>query len=284
MHALHRAKVAWFTDEGHDLRGVVHIGANTGQEIPWYLHAGHRPILAFEPHPDAFADLQRDYGDVHGVICVNAALGEEDGELTLLMPEDGDTQRGSKFHPVPWHGEGHEWTRTPSTGHLNVPLRRFDSWVAETGIDLTPFDVLVVDVQGMELEVLRGMGRTLDGFRFLNVECSERAMYDGEASAREVIDWLAAQGFEQQTPTETHDDILFMRMREPAMEGAPQPHWPGSDGEPPPDSMRRKPGPEPSGVPPLREWALANGWPELKDGRRKAPEAARRAYAEAFPA
>lgn len=280
MHEVVRAKIAWFSDEGHALRGVVHVGANVGQEIPWYLHRNHRPIIAFEPHPDAFADLDSVYGDGHGVICVNAALGDTDGELTLLVPQDGDSQRVSKYQPIPYHGEGHEWTHTPNTGgELHVPLRRFDSWAAETCIDLSPFDVLVVDVQGMELEVLRGMGSRLDGFRYLNIECSASPVYDGEVAAQEVIDWLAAQGFERQTPVEVHDDILFLRVREPAA-GAPAqaPSAERQRAESAEAALERK-GYDPD-PPALNEWAKGNGW----KGRGPIPKAVREAYAKAFPA
>lgn len=302
MHPIVRAKIAWFSDEGHALRGVVHIGANDGEEISWYLHRNHRPVLAFEPHPEPFAELQRMYGAPHGVICVNVALGDADGDLVLQVPEDGDTKHSSKYPPVPTDGEPHAWTLVPNATTLAVPLRRFDSWAQETCIDLSPFDVLVVDVQGMELEVLRGMGRCLDGFRYLNIECSERAMYEGEASAQEVIDWLRAQGFEQQTPIETHDDILFLRVREPepyvhtlpsgmGAEYAIEDHWePASQAVEAPAPIADDLGyahaaaAEDADVspPPLREWARANGWPGVKNFGR-VPKAAQDAYAAAFP-
>jgi len=285
MHSLVRAKIAWFTDEGHEMRGVVHIGANDGEEVAWYLQRDHRPVLAFEPHPEPFGELQAMYGDPHGVICVNMALGDRDGELTLQIPEDGDTKHASKYPPVPTDGDNHAWTLVPNAAAITVPLRRFDSWAAETCIDLAPFDVLVIDVQGMELEVLRGMGRTLDGFRFLNIECSEQAMYDGEASAQEVIDWLRVQGFEPQTPIETHDDILFLRVREPEAADARVESVAdlGRASESVDRDSARGSKPVADPRPPLREWARENGWPEMKDGRRRVPDEAKQAYAEAFP-
>jgi FkbM family methyltransferase len=214
MHEVRRAQVAHFVDEGHEVHGVVHVGAHDGAECAWYVTNGHVPVIAFEPQPEPFADLQALYGGPHGVICVPVALGAEDGEMTLHVPEDGNTERSSRYTPIPTDGEAHAWTLIPPRASTTVPLRRFDSWVRETGIDLAPFDVLVVDAQGMELEVLRGMGDHLAGFTYLVVECSERPVYDGEAPAQEVVDWLAEQGFEPQTPVCVHDDIMFLRVRE----------------------------------------------------------------------
>lgn len=209
MHDVARADVEYFTEHGFQIKGIIHVGANIGQEIPWYLSKNYLPIIAFEPHPVAFKELRRIYGRV--VMCMPFALGEKGGTLTLLMPKDGDTQRASKYVPIPT--EGHDWTTFPLEGEVQVPMVRFDTWARhhDTVVDLRAYDTLVIDVQGMELEVLKGFGSCLKGFNFLVVECSDRPVYDGEASAMEVIKFLAKNGFIRLTEIEGHDDILFRR-------------------------------------------------------------------------
>lgn len=209
MHELVRADVEYFTEHGFKIRGIVHVGANTGQELPWYLDKLYLPILAFEPHPVAFAELHRVYGKV--AICSPFALGSAAGTLTLLIPEDGDMERGSKYHPI--ETPGHDWTTVKMASEIRVPIIRFDSWVRnhDNLLNISAYDTLVIDVQGMELEVLKGFGKYLGGFHFLVVECSASPVYDGEASAQEVINYLTSRGFMQLTPTEEHDDIIFKR-------------------------------------------------------------------------
>ncbi|KKL26568.1 hypothetical protein LCGC14_2394040, partial [marine sediment metagenome] len=75
------------------------------------------------------------------------------------------------------------------------------------------YNCLVVDVQGMELQVLKGFGPHLDGMDCLNIECSETPVYEGEAPAYDIVVWLAARGFYNITPIQAHNDILFVKRR-----------------------------------------------------------------------
>ena len=55
--------------------------------------------------------------------------------------------------------------------------------------------VIKIDVQGFELEALRGCEHWLDRFLAVYVECSFMPLYEGQALAHEVIDWLHPHGF-----------------------------------------------------------------------------------------
>jgi FkbM family methyltransferase len=208
MHDPVESSVEWFTDNGYVVKGVVHVGANDGKEIAWYVAKNYRPVLAFEPHPAAFAELKTHYWN-HALLWP-LALGAENGTLKLYVPTDDNTERSSKYKPIPTLG--HDWTMIPmNEGPIDVPLARFDSWATRGGIDLSPFNTLVIDVQGMELEVLEGFGDYLKGFANLVVECSRRPVYKGEPAADKVVGWLIKKGFTPKTPIEEHDNVLFVR-------------------------------------------------------------------------
>jgi FkbM family methyltransferase len=209
MHEVVRADVEYFAEHGFKIKGIVHIGANTGQEIPWYLWKLYMPLLVFEPIPESFSELHRVYGK--HAICAPFALGSKNETITLRIPEDGDAEKASKYTPI--ETVGHDWTKVPMTKEINVQCLRFDTWADNHNhvIDISAYDTVVIDVQGMELEALKGFGKYLQGFHFLVVECSASPVYDGEASAQEVINYLTSRGFIQLTPIEEHDDIIFKR-------------------------------------------------------------------------
>ena len=75
----------------------------------------------------------------------------------------------------------------------------------------SPYGTLVVDVQGMELETLEGFGEHLRHFTYLCIELSAKPVYDGEASAAEVINFLALYGFRQRTIVAEHADVVFSK-------------------------------------------------------------------------
>lgn len=207
MHDVIEAPVEWFTSNGYHISGIIHVGANDGKELAWYVTKKYQPILAFEPHPQAFEELKKHYWN--HAISWNLALGSESGSLQLYIPEDGDTEKSSKYKSIPT--EGHNWTNIPIGSTIIVPVIRFDLWAVRGGIDLSPFNTVVIDVQGMELEVLQGFGLYLGVFDFLVIECSKKPVYDGESSAQEVVDWLEENGFRAVSPIEEHDNIFFVR-------------------------------------------------------------------------
>lgn len=55
--------------------------------------------------------------------------------------------------------------------------------------------LLKLDVQGFELEALRGCEDLLHRFAWVYAECSFCELYAGQALADEVIAWLRARGF-----------------------------------------------------------------------------------------
>lgn len=191
-------------------RGIIHVGANDGAEIDWYIDRGLSPVLCLEPNPAALRRGEERWHDEESVSFVGLALGAEDYWLDLYVPADGDDEKTSRYLAVPT--PGHDWTSVPAADTIRAMQVRFDGLMQSMPINLSQFGTLVVDVQGMELEVLEGFGVYLQAFRYLCVELSESPMYDGEAPAAEVIKFLAERGFRQETPVEPHNDVCFSRI------------------------------------------------------------------------
>ena len=92
-----------------------------------------------------------------------------------------------------------------------VRIVRYEDFMKDEPYNPQDYNFLNMDVQGMELAALKGMGDQLDYFDVLVIECSDAPVYQGEAPASEIIEWLNARGFDQMTPTKLHNDILFVR-------------------------------------------------------------------------
>ena len=52
-----------------------------------------------------------------------------------------------------------------------------------------------VDVQGFKLNVLKGGNRLLPDFEYVYIECSFIELYDGQALANDIIDFLHQKNF-----------------------------------------------------------------------------------------
>jgi FkbM family methyltransferase len=127
------------------------VGANVGYHsfLAAALLEGRGAVHAFEPWPTVFDDLAAN-ARLNGFrsLDVNClALADRDGESSLFVPD------------------GPEWTTASlvpdgsARVRESVPAMRFDTYCRRRGIERV--DLLKIDVEGAELQVLRGMGSLL---------------------------------------------------------------------------------------------------------------------------
>lgn len=129
---------------------VWDVGANLGlyttRFSDWVGPAGH--VVAFEPVPSCFQRLSERIDGSSNVSTLNLALGDRKGQLSMRLAEDP-------------HGATHTFLDVdrPSNETLDLPVRSGDELCREGRLP-TP-NVLKIDVEGFELEVLRGLDATL---------------------------------------------------------------------------------------------------------------------------
>lgn len=204
--ALDRVKVGEFAKLGYrePLRGVVHIGANDGYEVKWYRQIGVEKVLCFEPLDQARNRFVAANPDTP---VSSLALGNMNGTVMLKIAGDG-VDGASSFLDNLKVVNPNAITHRPVVGQQEVVMRR---WSDIADLHKDDFNCCVIDVQGMELDVLRGMDEEIQKFDYFVVECSAKPVYKGEAAADEVVAFMAKAGFEAITPIALHDDVLFVK-------------------------------------------------------------------------
>lgn len=207
--AKYRVKISHFTEKGHDITGVVHIGTNDGYEFQWYRKLGIEYFVGFEPLPSAVEAFQQNYPTLATgkEFFFPFALGTEHNVKRMLNVTQGDGQGSSFYEEVEKFAQNEVKRRIP------VLVKRYDRFIEEISptLPLEKLDCLVLDVQGAELEVLTGMSKFLALFKYLNIELSEEAVYQRGPNANEVIHFLDHFGFKQDSEVEPHNDVFFFR-------------------------------------------------------------------------
>lgn len=131
---------------------VYDIGANVGffSIISARLTGETGRVIAFEPVP-ANADLVRrnaELNDLGNITVVEKAVSDHSGSGELVLAEYSGGAALSTTTPPP-----------DAAGSIEVELVTVDAAVAAG--ELPAPDVVKIDVEGVELEVLRGMSETL---------------------------------------------------------------------------------------------------------------------------
>jgi FkbM family methyltransferase len=175
-----------------DIATVVDVGANIGQFslLSTVLFPNAR-IYAFEPLPVAADRFARLFAGDDRVRLHRAALGPERGTATLHVSARDDSSSLLPISDV----QRSVFPGTQEVATRTVPVGPLSDFLAPT--ELTAPALLKIDVQGFELEVLRGAETLLGAFEWLYVEASWLALYEGQALAGEVIAYATGRGFER---------------------------------------------------------------------------------------
>jgi FkbM family methyltransferase len=169
---------------------VIDVGANRGQFAVFALHRfPHAQLLCFEPLVEAHQKLTKLVGGDPRVRIEQCAIGSTDGSLRMNVAREDDSS--SLLEPTALQLEA--FPNTDSTSSIDVPIRTLDG-VVDIETLIRPF-LIKIDVQGFELEVIRGAQRLLEEDGDLLVECSFAELYAGQALADEVVATLLSQGY-----------------------------------------------------------------------------------------
>ncbi len=170
--------------------GVVQVGAHTGQEVKALTRCGFRRLVMVEPNRDHTVALRAQLERHHAAArlappagghppreVVLAAAGRERGQAVLHVTEYD--QQASMLPPLP-----------PLVVSRNdvtpvIPVREVQHGC----------NVLVLDVQGAELEVLAGAD--LDRLQLAVIEGSTWPRYDGGATVATIADYMRARGWQE---------------------------------------------------------------------------------------
>jgi FkbM family methyltransferase len=200
---------------GLDCRTVVDIGANRGQfALVARQCQPHARIISFEPLPAAAAKFRAVFAGDGRVTLHEVAIGPAPGNATIHVSRRDDS---SSLLPI----TSTQVALFPGTGEVATatvrvaPLREFIP-----AADIQAPALIKLDVQGYELEALRGCEDLLDRFAYVYSECSFVELYAGQPLADEVTSWMRERGFKLHGEHNTvHDrggraiqaDFLFAR-------------------------------------------------------------------------
>ena len=169
---------------------VLDIGANRGMfSAALALATKGVPFHAFEPLPTLHAELSDRIGRIPGIELHKCGLGAASGTADL---HHGTFHEASSLLPMQKrHQELFPGSR-PTT-KTSVSIITLDEFFAARPTLRQAF--IKLDVQGYELEVMKGCQASHHRIRAALVEVSFEDLYENGASAEEVVAYFIGQGF-----------------------------------------------------------------------------------------
>ena len=168
--------------------GVLHIGAHKGQEANFY-DAQSASVLWVEAIPEVYEILNKQIASFSNQRAILALLGDENQDSVPFHVSSNDSLSSSIYE----FGSELGFENLSMTRTLYLPMVRLDSILSDA--ESAKFPYWVLDVQGNELDVLKGSGSLLDQCHSIYTEVSTREVYKGGVLFQELKNFLNDKGF-----------------------------------------------------------------------------------------
>jgi len=176
-----------------NIKGAIQAGAHHGSVIEDIYANNVSNILCFEPVPFSFEILNKKCSDKAKIY--NLALGNENKKILMNVETANEGMSSSilepKLHLVKYpHIKFHS--------KIEVEMTTLDDFLQiNEKLKEIRYNFLCLDVQGYELEVLKGAGKTLKQIDYILCEVNKDKVYDKCCHVNEIDDFLSTYGFDR---------------------------------------------------------------------------------------
>lgn len=169
-------------------KGVLHVGASTGQEASAYQSLGVEKVVWIEAIPSVYRQLLKHVSNFHGHTAIHACVSNVTGEKVPFHIANNEGQSSSLLE-LKEHRKSHP--EVVFTDTIELETTRID----DIDFDFTGLEFLNIDLQGAELLALEGMGSLLDQFQYAYLEVNYREMYEGCPLIHDLQMFMKSKGF-----------------------------------------------------------------------------------------
>jgi FkbM family methyltransferase len=173
-----------------DIKGIIHVGAHYGEEIDEYVNNGIKNLTFFEPISSNLEILKKNisyYVDKANIDIFPYALGNDKKEVEMYVSSNDGMSScifKPKLHLIQYPEVTFETKEV-------VRMIRLD----DAKIEFNNFNFLNIDVEGYELEVLKGSKNILNNIEYVYAEINKEQLYENTPHVREIDEFLNYYGF-----------------------------------------------------------------------------------------
>ena len=187
---------------------LVQIGAHAGHEAGILENAGYKAIAWIEADPDVFTQLQSNLKKHNKAehTAYNALVTADSDKKYQFYRYSNNGASSSIFQPTELFAQAFEGVLLTEES-VELTSTSLDDFTRLNSLSPT---TLIIDVQGAELEVLKGAKQILSLVDVVEIEISQQAIYEGGSLFSQVDSFLKDAGFKRVTHVPWHGDVLYI--------------------------------------------------------------------------
>lgn len=176
-----------FLQSFKNIKGIVQVGANTGQEIPIFTKFT-KNILLFEPIPEHVKSIKQNYPEC---IIFPYALGSANTEM-FFYESTNNGESSSLLVPAQ---HTHYYPDVKFLPPTKINVKTGKTIIEKFNLKINEYNVLVTDTQGYDLEVIKGFEEYLNNFELIILEYINIRLYENCSSLLEIELFLSSKNF-----------------------------------------------------------------------------------------
>jgi len=174
-----------------DISGIVHVGANRGQEIVKY-NKFDLDVLWIEPIPELIRQLTNNIRFFKKQKAIQALITDEDHK-SYEFHIANNNGASSSIYDLKEHKE--VWPHVSFDRSISLQSITLSTLFENEGIDPAKYQGLVMDTQGSELLVLKGAQDLLKHFNFIKTEVADFELYEDCCQLEDIDKFMTSNGF-----------------------------------------------------------------------------------------
>ena len=195
---------------------ILHVGAHLGEERGDYQKCGSSKVVWIEANPELASALIEKLNalpmrfEMEEVIHAAVAEIEERAIFNVASNDEA-----SSLLELGTHQKSYPSIQVEKS--ISVTTRRIENMAHESPDLFGDINFVNLDIQGMELGALKGMGAVLDQVDWIYTEVNRRLVYQNCALIWDLDSFLLEQGFERVEVVFTREgwgDAFYIRRRE----------------------------------------------------------------------
>lgn len=173
--------------------GVVHVGANIGQEREIYSDHG-LSVVWIEPISEVFTQLNaniQSFKNQRAFQALVTDINDKEYEFHIANNNGGS----SSIFEFKQHKD--IWPNVDYTKSVLLKSITLASLFKKEQIDASKYQALIMDTQGSELLVLLGSLPILNNFKFIKIEVADFESYEGCCQLSDINNFMVEHGYKE---------------------------------------------------------------------------------------